>query len=290
MPDPRARVVLAPNPGPLTLEGTNTYVLCRPGGRGAVVVDPGPDDPAHLAAIAQEAANGGQRIELILLTHGHEDHSAGAPALARRTGVSVRALDPAHRLGSEGLGDGDVVTVDGLEIQVVATPGHSGDSLCFLLPAAGDGAAAASSRAVLTGDTVLGRGTSVVAHPDGRLRDYLDTLCRLRDLGDTLVLPGHGPELPSAGQIAQQYLQHRQARLEQVRAALRARAGAGAGVGVGTGVGVGAGAGGGQREPVGDIVESVVATVYADVDRSLWPAAALSVRAQLDYLAERSAG
>jgi glyoxylase-like metal-dependent hydrolase (beta-lactamase superfamily II) len=283
MPDPRARVVLAPNPGPLTLEGTNTYVLCRPGGRGAVVVDPGPDDPAHLAAIAQEAANGGQRIELILLTHGHEDHSAGAPALARRTGVPVRALDPAHRLGSEGLGDGDVVTVDGLEIQVVATPGHSGDSLCFLLPAAGDGAAAGSSRAVLTGDTVLGRGTSVVAHPDGRLRDYLDTLCRLRDLGDTLVLPGHGPELPSAGQIAQQYLQHRQARLEQVRAALRAGAGAGAGVGVGTG------AGGGQREPVGDIVESVVATVYADVDRSLWPAAALSVRAQLDYLAERPA-
>jgi len=173
-----------------------------------------------------------------------------------------------------------VVTVDGLEIQVVATPGHSGDSLCFLLPAAGDGAAAASSRAVLTGDTVLGRGTSVVAHPDGRLRDYLDTLCRLRDLGDTLVLPGHGPELPSAGQIAQQYLQHRQARLEQVRAALRA----------GAGSGVGTGAGGGQREPVGDIVESVVATVYADVDRSLWPAAALSVRAQLDYLAERSAG
>jgi glyoxylase-like metal-dependent hydrolase (beta-lactamase superfamily II) len=195
--------------------------------------------------------------------------------------VPVRALDPAHRLGSEGLGDGDVVTVDGLEIQVVATPGHSGDSLCFLLPAAGDGAAAGSSRAVLTGDTVLGRGTSVVAHPDGRLRDYLDTLCRLRELGDTLVLPGHGPELPSAGQIAQQYLQHRQARLEQVRAALRA--GAGAGVGVGTG------AGGGQREPVGDIVESVVATVYADVDRSLWPAAALSVRAQLDYLAERPA-
>jgi len=163
---------------------------------------------------------------------------------------------------------------------VVATPGHSGDSLCFLLPAAGDGAAAGSSRAVLTGDTVLGRGTSVVAHPDGRLRDYLDTLCRLRELGDTLVLPGHGPELPSAGQIAQQYLQHRQARLEQVRAALRA----------GAGSGVGTGAGGGQREPVGDIVESVVATVYADVDRSLWPAAALSVRAQLDYLAERSAG
>jgi glyoxylase-like metal-dependent hydrolase (beta-lactamase superfamily II) len=180
-----------------------------------------------------------------------------------------------------------VVTVDGLEIRVVATPGHSGDSLCFLLPAAGDGAAAGSSGAVLTGDTVLGRGTSVVAHPDGRLRDYLDTLCRLRELGDTLVLPGHGPELPSAGQVAQQYLQHRQARLEQVRAALRARAGAGAGAGVG--VGVGTGAEGGQREPVGDIVESVVATVYADVDRSLWPAAALSVRAQLDYLAERPA-
>src|SRR5512144_191784 len=171
MPDPRARVVLAPNPGPLTLEGTNTYVLCRPGGRGAVVVDPGPEDPAHLAAVARDVENAGQRIELILLTHGHEDHSAGAPALARQAGAPVRALDPAHRLGPEGLGDRDVVSVDDLEIRVIATPGHSGDSLCFLLPDLGEGSADPGA-AVLTGDTVLGRGTTVVA----RLGDYLDTL------------------------------------------------------------------------------------------------------------------
>ena len=270
MPDPRARVVLAPNPGPMTLEGTNTYVLCRPGGRGAVVVDPGPEDSAHLAAVARDVASAGQRIELILLTHGHKDHSAGAPALARQAGVPVRALDPAHRLGSEGLGDRDVVSVDDLEIHVIATPGHSGDSLCFLLPDLGEGSAGPGA-AVLTGDTVLGRGTTFIAHPDGRLGDYLDTLYRLRDLGETRVLPGHGPELPSAGRIAQQYLQHRHERLEQVKTALR---------------GLGAGR---PREPAG-VVESVVATVYADVDRSLWPAARLSVRAQLDYLTERGAG
>ena len=87
------------------------------------------------------STSAGQRIELILLTHGHEDHSAGAPALARQAGVPVRALDPAHRLGSEGLGDGDVVSVDDLEIHVIAAPGHSGDSLCFLLPDLGEGSA-----------------------------------------------------------------------------------------------------------------------------------------------------
>ena len=275
MPDPRARVVLAPNPGPLTLDGTNTYLLGRPGAGGAVVVDPGPDDPAHLDAIMQEAATGDQRIELILLTHGHKDHSGGAPALARRARAPVRALDPAHRLGSEGLGDGDVVSAGGLEVHVIAAPGHSEDSLCFLLPGPA-GAPVGPGAAVLTGDTVLGRGTSVVAHPDGRLGEYLDTLHRLRDLGDTRVLPGHGPELPSAGRVAEQYLRHRQERLEQVRAALGA---------------LGATPGpAGSWKPVGDVVDLVVASVYADVDRSLWPAAAQSVRAQLDYLRQRPAG
>ena len=234
-------MLLAPNPGPMTLEGTNTWVLRAPGARGCVVVDPGPLHEGHLAAVAAQGP-----VEVVLLTHGHLDHSEGAARLAELTGAPVRALDPAHRLGSEGLAEGDVVAAAGVELRVLATPGHTGDSLSFVLP-----------DAVLTGDTVLGRGTTVVAHPDGVLGDYLASLRRLRELGPLAVLPGHGPELPSAGEVAEHYLRHREARLEQVRAAVEA----------------------GARTP-----DEVVAAVYADVDRALWPAARLSVQAQLAHL------
>lgn len=237
-----AAVVLAPNPGPMTLEGTNTWLLRAPGSDGCVVVDPGPLHEGHLQAVAAQG-----RVDVVLLTHGHHDHSAGARRFAELTGAPVRALDPTHRLGDEGLGAGDVVVGGGLEVRVLATPGHSSDSLSFALP-----------DAVLTGDTILGRGTTVVAHPDGVLAHYLESLQRLRDLGDVTVLPGHGPELPSAGAAAQYYLDHREQRLEQVRAAVAAGAGT-------------------PRE--------VVEVVYADVDRVLWHAAEMSVRAQLDYLA-----
>ncbi|MGH3326386.1 MAG: MBL fold metallo-hydrolase, partial [Streptomycetales bacterium] len=157
----------------MTLDGTNTWVLAEPGAGRAVVVDPGPDNEAHLRAVAGAVEAAGRRTGLTLLTHRHADHSAGARRFAELTGTAVRALDPAFRLGDEGLAGGDVVEVDGLELRVLATPGHSGDSLSFLLPA---------DRALLTGDTVLGRGTTVVAHPDGRLGDYLDSLRRLRGL------------------------------------------------------------------------------------------------------------
>jgi glyoxylase-like metal-dependent hydrolase (beta-lactamase superfamily II) len=236
-----ASVVLAPNPGPMTLEGTNTWVLRSPDSQACIVIDPGPDHEGHLGAVAACGP-----VATILLTHGHHDHSDGARRLAEMTRAPVRALDPAHRLGDEGLTGGDVVAAAGLELRVAATPGHSADSLSFVL-----------SDAVLTGDTILGRGTTVVAHPDGVLADYLDSLRRLRELGDLTVLPGHGPELPSAGVAAQQYLAHREQRLEQVRAAVEAGA---------------------------STAQEVVEVVYADVDRVLWPAATMSVLAQLDYL------
>ncbi len=239
---PTAGVVLAPNPGPMTLEGTNTWVLRDPHSESAVVIDPGPLEEAHLRAVAAHGP-----VAVILLTHGHADHSEGAARLAALTGAPVRALDRRHRLGDEGLTDGDVIAAAGLELRVAHTPGHSSDSLSFVLP-----------DAVLTGDTILGRGTTVVAHPDGVLADYLESLHRLRDLGEVAVLPGHGPELPHAGLAAQHYLDHRQQRLEQVRAALDA----------------------GATTP-----RQVVEVVYVDVDRVLWPAAEMSVRAQLDYLA-----
>jgi glyoxylase-like metal-dependent hydrolase (beta-lactamase superfamily II) len=250
----RAVNVLAPNASAMTLDGTNTWILSEPGSELAVVVDPGPLDEGHLRAVVDTAEAAGQRVALTLLTHGHPDHAEGAARFAALTGTSVRALDPALRLGEEGLGAGDVVNVGGLELRVVPTPGHTADSLCFHLPA---------DQAVLTGDTVLGRGTTVVAHPDGRLGDYLDSLRRLRSLtvddGVHTVLPGHGPVLEDAQGAVEFYLAHRAHRLAQVETAVE----------------------NGYRAP-----EAVVERVYADVDRSLWPAAELSVRAQLEYLEE----
>src|SRR5690606_18616577 len=155
----------------MTLDGTNTWVLREPGASRSVVVDPGPSILSHLDEVASYA----EQVAVVLLTHHHLDHSEAAKEFAERMGCAVRAHDPAHPLRSEGLGDGDVVEVDGLEVHVVATPGHTADSLSFLVP--GD-------RAVLTGDTVLGRGTTVVAHPDGELGAYLGSLDRLHALAD----------------------------------------------------------------------------------------------------------
>jgi len=262
---PLASVVLAANPGPMTLTGTNTWLLRAPDSAEAIVVDPGPDDPVHLAAVAGAAG----RVAVILLTHGHPDHSDGARRLHELTGAGVRALDPLHRLGGEGLVEGDVVAAAGVEVRVWATPGHSSDSLSFLLDPGSDGAGGAAgagaggAAAVLTGDTILGQGTTVVAYPDGDLGQYLASLRRLHELGAATVLTGHGPELPNAGEAAATYLAHRSQRLDQVRAAL-------------SDLGPDASA------------RAIVERVYADVDQAVWWAAELSVRAQLAYLRERA--
>lgn len=250
----RAVNVLAPNASPMTLDGTNTWIVAEPDSDLAVVIDPGPLDDVHLKAVMTAVERAGKRVGLTLLTHGHPDHAEGAARFAELTRTGVRALDPALRLGDEGLAAGDVITTGGLELRVVPAPGHTADSLCFHLPA---------DRAVLTGDTVLGRGTTLVAHPDGRLGDYLDSLRRLRSLtvddGVDTVLPGHGPVLDDARGAIEFYLAHRANRLAQVETAVE----------------------NGHRTAA-----DVVAHVYAGVDRSLWPAAELSVRAQLAYLRE----
>jgi len=232
----------------MTLEGTNTWLLREPGRGDLVVVDPGPLDAGHLTAVAAA-----EDVALIVLTHCHADHSEGAEHLAELTGADVVSLDPAYTTaGVEGLTtDRQRLGAAGLTLEVVHTPGHTADSVSLHL---------IDDDAVLTGDTVLGRGTTVVAHPDGVLADYLASLRRLQGYGDTAVLPGHGPELPSASAAASAYLVHREQRLEQVRAALAD----------------------GAATP-----EAVVAVVYADVDRALWPAATLSVLAQLAYLDAR---
>ncbi|MFL6151160.1 MAG: MBL fold metallo-hydrolase, partial [Ornithinibacter sp.] len=181
-------------------------------------------------------------------------------------GCGVRALDPAYRLGSEGLVEGDVVSVGDLEVHVVATPGHTADSLSFVLPA---------EHAVLTGDTVLGRGTTVVAHPDGELGAYLDSLDRLHALAERheveSIWPGHGPVIENALGALDHYIAHRHQRLDQVRAALHDLAS--------------------EPHPEGlatdELPRKVVEIVYTDVDPVLWGAAELSVRAQLAYLQTR---
>ena len=213
-----------------------------------VVVDPGPDDRGHLDAVL--AASG--RIAVILLTHRHLDHPTAGPRW-RTGGCDVRAADPAFRVGASGLTDGDRLEVGDQGLEVLATPGHTDDSVSLLL----DGGP--GSTRLLTGDTVLGRGTTVIAAPDGDLGAYLASLERMRSSSGHAVklLPGHGPVIDRPGEVLEGYLEHRPMRLEQVREAVRAGAGT-----------------------AGD----VVAMVYADVDRALWPAAEQSVRAQLRYL------
>ncbi|MEV8376941.1 MBL fold metallo-hydrolase [Kribbella sp. NPDC056861] len=248
--------VLAANPGPMTLDGTNTWILRAPGADTAVVVDPGPLLTDHLQAVLDVVAEYGCRVSTVLLTHGHFDHSEGAAWFASQANAPVRSVDPTFRIPTDhahGLAEGDVITSGDLRIEVLPTPGHTMDSVCFWLPQDGS---------LLTGDTVLGRGTSVVAHPDGELGPYLDSLESLRAFANSpagvqRLLPGHGPVIDDPGAVLTYYLKHRQERLNQVRTAVAD-----------------------GHTTAGAIVQHV----YADVDPILWPAAERSVRAQLDYL------
>jgi glyoxylase-like metal-dependent hydrolase (beta-lactamase superfamily II) len=247
---PYASVLLAQNPSPMTLEGTNTWVVCEPDAGDCVVIDPGPADVEHLRRVADHGP-----VSLVLLTHHHGDHADGVARFVELTGAPVRALDPALCQGAEALRDGETIKAGGMELRVVATAGHTADSVCFV--------ADHDEPAVFTGDSVLGRGTTVVAHPDGHLGSYLKSLRLLAELPTGLrVLPGHGPELPDVQAIAKAYLEHREQRLDQIRAAVRDH--------------------GPTATP-----RQIVEVVYADVDRSVWPAAELTVQAQLAYLQER---
>ncbi len=247
---PRASFIRANNPGIMTLDGTNTWLLREPGSARTVVVDPGPDLAEHVDAVVATAGE----VALVLFTHHHWDHTDALDSIVAATGAPTRAIDPVFCRQSEPLRNGEQIEVDGLQIEVVAAPGHTRDSTAFLL---------AQDGMLLSGDTVLGVGTTVVAHPDGTLGAYLDSIRRFRELVATgvvhTILPGHGPVVTDPGAVLDFYLSHREERLEQVRRAV-------------------AGGASNARE--------VVETVYADVDPILWGAAELSVRAQLDYLSK----
>lgn len=247
--DELTTVVLAPNPSPLTLEGTNTYLLGTPGSGEVVLVDPGPDLIAHRRAVDAAAAGRDAAVVAVVLTHHHADH-AQAAAWADDWGAPLWAFTPAliESAQAEPLRDGEVVRCAGVGLEAVHTPGHCSDHLCLRVVETG---------VVLTGDHVLGRGSSLVAHPDGDMAHYLASLRRLGELGAPALYPGHGPVVDDPGGVVAGYLVHREERERQVLAALRL----------------------GDRTPAG-----IVARVYADVDPELHPAAERGVRAHLRKL------
>lgn len=197
--------VLAPNPSPLTLDGTRTYVVGR---QRTAVIDPGPDLDSHIDAVARAVGNALQVH--VLLTHDHPDHAAGASALADRFGAVVRAA------GEGTLAAGDRIDTDAGELIALASPGHTRDHIAFHWPAAS---------AIFCGDLLLGgQDTALVASPEGDLAEYLESLERLRRLEPRTVYPAHGPPFQDPAATFADYVRHREARLGQVVGALESGA------------------------------------------------------------------
>ncbi|MGI8722313.1 MAG: MBL fold metallo-hydrolase [Geodermatophilaceae bacterium] len=247
--EPLVTRVLAPNPSGMTLDGTNTYLVGEPGSGQAVLIDPGPDDPAHFDRVTASLAERQARCVAILVTHHHWDHAEAALPWAAHFAAPVAAADAAVA-GPRGqvLQPGERLNLAGTTIEVVPTPGHCADHLAFRI----------ESGAVLVGDHVLGRGTSVVTFPEGDVLAYLESLRRVHDLGPAALYPGHGPALsedPMA--VLDFYVAHRAFREQQILTLLSA--------GVPS-------------------VSALVELIYADVPRSLWPAAMQSTSAALAKL------
>ncbi len=242
--------VLAPNASLMTLDGTNTYLVGAAGSGEAAIVDPGPATGIHFDRVQRALADSAAECRWILVTHHHFDHSEAALDWAAKLGATVAAADtrvagPSGRV----LVGGDRIPLGSSTITVVATPGHCGDHLAFRL----------DSGALLVGDHILGRGTSVVAYPEGDLLAYLASLRRVLDLGPSALYPGHGPEMTEDPLgVVNYYLAHRLFREGQILALL-AR---------------------GPAEPA-----ALVQRIYAGVDRALWPAAEQSTRTALVKLA-----
>jgi glyoxylase-like metal-dependent hydrolase (beta-lactamase superfamily II) len=214
---PGVRRVTAPNGGPFTFRGTNTYLI---GARELAVLDPGPADPAHIAALL--AAIGGARVRHILVSHTHRDHSPAARLLQAETGAPILAEGPhrparPHHAGEttadaaadrdfrpdEALADGAVVETGDYRIETVATPGHTANHLAFAL----------ADRGILfSGDHVMGWSTTIVAPPDGSMRDYMASLDRLLDRPEALYLPGHGGAVSDAHAFVRAIRTHRKLR------------------------------------------------------------------------------
>jgi glyoxylase-like metal-dependent hydrolase (beta-lactamase superfamily II) len=204
-------LVRADNPGLLSLSGTNTWVLTGRVRGATVVIDPGPALDEHLAAIRALG-----RPAAIVLTHQHPDHAEAAPALAAEFDAPVYAALAELAVGTAPLAEGDRIDAAGWQLTVLATPGHTGDSVCLAI----DGA-------LFTGDTLLGGSTTIIAPPSGSLSDYFATMKRLGEFADTPGFPGHGPSFSSVGAWAIHNAEYREERLAQLVRVYEGLAGSG---------------------------------------------------------------
>ncbi|AGF71341.1 MBL fold metallo-hydrolase [Corynebacterium halotolerans] len=250
-------VVLCPNPGYAALEGTNSWVVRAAEDERSIVIDPGPEDEGQLNVLGAKAAG----VGLVLLTHRHHDHADGASRFRQLTGAPVRAWDPTYCSGGARLVDGEIITIEGVtpQIEVVHTPGHTSDSVCFFI---WSGEAGSSTlEGIITGDTIAGRHTTMISETTGDLGDYFATLQMLEERGRGIpLLPGHGPEGVDVSAYARKYLDRRQHRLDQIRQ-IWARRGA-------------------------DVdLKTLIDEMYDDVDPVLRGAAEQSTRVALRYLA-----
>jgi len=249
--DPDVWMFTAPNPGPKTLDGTHTYVVGR---TTAYLIDPGPAHETYQDQVADWLRKAGTRVVAILLSHGHPDHAPGAARLAALLSVPVWSSD---QLASEenmslsvdrAYGSNQRFPIDGDTLHVVPGPGHSEDHVAFWLE---------GGRVLLSGDTILGRGTTLVAPPQGNMIRYMETLRRLQNLDARLIAPGHGPLITNPAAKIRKYLRHREQREAQILEALR--------IGPAT-------------------IQELVECLYRDVDTRLHGLAAGSVQAQLEKL------